>query len=407
MARTAAPLPARIEAVDDVGGAARGAGDNRGRHGVSWCGTSESLRDCASCSSAGRAWRQPVFAEMRRPARASRVRRLVRVAHGAQRPSAHGHQGQSTTASFLSHLLGRLGVNGWWPGNIGTPLSDLSPDRERGRRRRVVELAGGAADHLARGGRRDDSSRGPPGFGTVAPMRTTREGNVFRNGARSFGVHTRRDRRPAAHRRDPFPPSTAARRPCGGPQAGRHVRDDSMNTTWSTAPSPSWPPRRCSADPSRRTRSTPPSRRSRVLPPGCRPCGPGADQGDRRTLATTGRAWSPRSVDAPDGHVALIVGGRTAAEYDQVDAYLCSGAPAVSPIQAPEQRPTSAWLRPKASVGHARRWGPRRAVRVAAALPTSTSCCCHPCGSYDLFVNTSEGRCVLRLTTARGSVSRP
>ena len=103
--------------------------------------------------SPGVPWRQPVFAELRRSGvRISSAADWFMSRHGAATIGVTGTKGKSTTASFLGHLLQQVGVDAVVAGNIGTPLSDLSPGDGRRRRRRVVQPAGRAADHVTRGG---------------------------------------------------------------------------------------------------------------------------------------------------------------------------------------------------------------------------------------------------------------
>lgn len=134
MARTAAAAgAARIEAVDDVGrGRLEVPGDIAGVTVFRGAEHLNRLRDCDIVFiSPGVPWRQPVFAELRASgARISSAADWFVSRHGAQTIGVTGTKGKSTTASFLSHLLGRLGVNAVVAGNIGTPLSDLSPDRD-------------------------------------------------------------------------------------------------------------------------------------------------------------------------------------------------------------------------------------------------------------------------------------
>ena len=78
--------------------------------------------------SPGVPWQHPVFEDMRRngpPVSSAADWYMAR--HGAQTIGVTGTKGKSTTASFLAHLLAGLGVPAVAAGNIGTPLSDLSP----------------------------------------------------------------------------------------------------------------------------------------------------------------------------------------------------------------------------------------------------------------------------------------
>ncbi|WBP95391.1 UDP-N-acetylmuramoyl-L-alanine--D-glutamate ligase [Mycolicibacterium neoaurum] len=78
--------------------------------------------------SPGVPWQHPIFEDMRRngpPVSSAADWYMTR--HGAQTIGVTGTKGKSTTASFLAHLLAGLGVPAVAAGNIGTPLSDLSP----------------------------------------------------------------------------------------------------------------------------------------------------------------------------------------------------------------------------------------------------------------------------------------
>ncbi|MGU3651337.1 Mur ligase family protein [Mycolicibacterium sp. A43C] len=78
--------------------------------------------------SPGVPWQHPIFEDMRHngpPVSSAADWYMTR--HGAQTIGVTGTKGKSTTASFLAHLLAGLGVPAVAAGNIGTPLSDLSP----------------------------------------------------------------------------------------------------------------------------------------------------------------------------------------------------------------------------------------------------------------------------------------
>ncbi|MDT5338583.1 MAG: UDP-N-acetylmuramoyl-L-alanine---L-glutamate ligase, partial [Mycobacterium sp.] len=131
MARTAAAAgAARIEAVDDMG--RRPFEDPEGIANLLVFRGSEHLARLSACDvvfvSPGVPWHQPVFAELRRSGvRISSAADWFMSRHGAATIGVTGTKGKSTTASFLGHLLQQVGVDAVVAGNIGTPLSDLSP----------------------------------------------------------------------------------------------------------------------------------------------------------------------------------------------------------------------------------------------------------------------------------------
>ena len=132
MARTAAAAgAARIEAVDDMG--RRPFEEPEGIANLEVFRGPEHLARLGACDvvfvSPGVPWRQPVFEELRRSGtRISSAADWFMSRHGSVTIGVTGTKGKSTTASFLGHLLQRLGVDAVVAGNIGTPLSDLSPE---------------------------------------------------------------------------------------------------------------------------------------------------------------------------------------------------------------------------------------------------------------------------------------
>jgi UDP-N-acetylmuramoylalanine--D-glutamate ligase len=131
LARTAAAAGAsRIDAVDDAGRGTLAAPTDIANLNL-WCGAEhlDRLRHCdVVFLSPGIPWRQPLFAELRDGgARLSSAADWYLTQHGAQTIGVTGTKGKSTTASFLTHLLRRLGREATVAGNIGTPLSDLQP----------------------------------------------------------------------------------------------------------------------------------------------------------------------------------------------------------------------------------------------------------------------------------------
>jgi len=131
LARTAAAAGAvRIDAVDDAGrGTLAVPTDIANLH--LWRGTEQldRLRHCdVVFLSPGIPWRQPLFTELRNTgSRLSSAADWYLAQYGGQTVGVTGTKGKSTTASFLTHLLHRLGRDATVAGNIGTPLSDLQP----------------------------------------------------------------------------------------------------------------------------------------------------------------------------------------------------------------------------------------------------------------------------------------
>lgn len=132
MARAAAAAgAARIEAVDDVG--RRPFEQPEGIPHLTVFRGPEHLARLGRCDvvfvSPGVPWRQPVFSELRQSGiRISSAADWFMARHGSSTIGITGTKGKSTTASFLGHLLVQIGVDAVVAGNIGTPLSDLSPD---------------------------------------------------------------------------------------------------------------------------------------------------------------------------------------------------------------------------------------------------------------------------------------
>ncbi|MDR3664563.1 MAG: UDP-N-acetylmuramoyl-L-alanine--D-glutamate ligase [Mycobacterium sp.] len=131
LARTAAAAgAARIDAVDDAGRGTLAAPADIVNLNL-WRG-SEQLARLADSDvvflSPGIPWHQPFFAQLRQSGTTlSSAADWYLRQYGAQTVGVTGTKGKSTTASFLTHLLRRLGSDAVVAGNIGTPLSDLSP----------------------------------------------------------------------------------------------------------------------------------------------------------------------------------------------------------------------------------------------------------------------------------------
>lgn len=135
LARTAAAEgAARIDAVDDAGRGTLEVPADLAEPDANlnlWRGA-EHLTRLADCDvvflSPGIPWHQPFFAELRATdATLSSAADWYLRRYAAQTVGVTGTKGKSTTASFLSHLLRRLGADAVVAGNIGTPLSDLTP----------------------------------------------------------------------------------------------------------------------------------------------------------------------------------------------------------------------------------------------------------------------------------------
>jgi UDP-N-acetylmuramoylalanine--D-glutamate ligase len=417
MARTAAAAGAtRIEAVDDVGrGRLEVPGDIAGVTVFRGAEHLNRLRDCDIVFiSPGVPWRQPVFAELRASgARISSAADWFVSRHGVQTIGVTGTKGKSTTASFLSHLLGRLGVNAVVAGNIGTPLSDLSPDRDAVV---VAELSSQQAALLTTS----------PAVAVVTNLHEDHldwhggtdayylaKANVFRNGARSL-VSTP-DAIAALQRIGvtTFPPSlrlvdpATVRRPAGtSVMTYEHNVVNGALAVLAAEEMLGRPVTPDEVDAAVETFEGLPHRLQTVRTTG-------RTRWIDDTLATTGESVvAALKSMRPDDNVALIVGGMDRQlNYDQVDAYLCSGARRVSLIQAPSNGATigRGYARKHPSATHVV-GGLDEAVRVAAALPDVDVVLLSPgAASYDLFVNYEAKAAAFCgfIDGLAGSVSRP
>ncbi|MGH3639671.1 MAG: UDP-N-acetylmuramoyl-L-alanine--D-glutamate ligase [Mycobacterium sp.] len=404
MARTAAAAGAvRIEAVDDVG--RRPFEEPEGIANLTVFRGPEHLPRLGDCDvvfvSPGVPWRQPVFEELRDSGiRISSAADWFMSRHGSSTIGVTGTKGKSTTASFLGHLLNQIGVDAVVAGNIGTPLSDLSPD---GNVVVVAELSSQQAallttspavaivtnlyeDHLDWHGDRDSYYRA--------------KANVFANGARALvttpevvailerlGVSIE----PELRLVDPVDVRRTSRgEPSDGGGSGRLVMDYEHNVVNGALAAlaagevigrPVTPDE---IDTAVRTFLGLPHRLQTVRTTG-------HIRWIDDTLATTGEsvAAALRAM-APDDHVALIVGGMDRQlNYDQLDAYLRSGARQVSLIQAPTNG---------AAIGRGfAQESPSRthlvdsleaAVRTAGSLSDVDVVLLSPgAASYDLFAN--------------------
>nr|MDP9168799.1 UDP-N-acetylmuramoyl-L-alanine--D-glutamate ligase [Actinomycetota bacterium] len=345
MARAAASAgAARIEAVDDKG--RRPYEEPEGIDGLVVFRGPEHLNRLSSCDvvfvSPGVPWRQPVFEELRRSGtRVSSAADWFMSRHGASTVGVTGTKGKSTTASFLAHLLQQVGVNAVVAGNIGTPLSDLSPDLldQDG----VVVVAELSSQQLA-------LLTTSPAVAVITNLREDHldwhgdhetyylaKANVFRNGARSLvttpEVLAILEDLGAA----PVDIEVQVVDPAGvRPVEGRSVMNyehNAVNGALAAAAAAEVLGRPVSpAEYTAAVHSYPglPHRLQTVRTTG-------HTRWIDDTLATTGDSVTAAlRAMSPDEHVALIVGGMDRRlDYRQLDEYLRSGARRVSLIQAP------------------------------------------------------------------------
>ena len=413
VARTAAGAgAARIEAVDDMG--RRPYEEPEGIANLTVFRGAEYLARLRECDvvfvSPGVPWHQPFFAELRDSGvRISSAADWFMLRHGSSTVGVTGTKGKSTTASFLGHLLNRIGVSAVVAGNIGTPLSDLAPE---GDVVVVAELSSQQAallttspviavitnlyeDHLDWHGDKDSYYLA--------------KANVFRNGARSLvttpDVVEILERLGISSIEPDLRLVDTARLGRGersdGARSGRGERSDGAR---STKPVMTYehnvvngalaaaaagevigrPVTDDEFEDAVRTFEGLPHRLQTVRTTG-------RIRWIDDTLATTGESVTAalRAMD-PEDHVALIVGGMDRQlSYDQLDAYLLSGARDVTLIQGPSNGVSigSGFAR-----AHPTRTHPvdslEAAVRTAAALPDVEVVLLSPgAASYDLFTN--------------------
>ncbi len=399
MARAAASAgAARIEAVDDKG--RRPYEEPEGIDGLVVFRGAEHLARLSSCDvvfvSPGVPWRQPVFEELRRSGiRVSSAADWFMSRHGANTIGVTGTKGKSTTASFLAHLLQQVGVNAVVAGNIGTPLSDLSPDllATDG----VVVVAELSSQQLA-------LLTTSPAVAVITNLREDHldwhgdhatyylaKANVFRNGARSLVTTPEvlailQDLGAApvdaeVHLVDP----TGVR-----PVEGRSVMSyehNAVNGALAAAAAADVLGRPVtSTEYAAAVHSYPglPHRLQTVR-------ATGRTRWIDDTLATTGDSVTAAlRAMSPDEHVALIVGGMDRQlDYRQLDDYLRSGARRVSLIQAPTNGTAigTGFATEHPSRVHAVA-SLEEGVRTAAALPDVDVVLLSPgAASYDLFTN--------------------
>ena len=394
MARTAAAAgAARIEAVDDAG--RRPFEEPEGIPNLTVFRGPEHLARLKDCDvvfvSPGIPWNQPIFGYLRESGiQISSAADWFMSRHGAATIGVTGTKGKSTTASFLGHLLTQLGVDAVVAGNIGTPLSDLSPERDVVV---VAELSSQQAallttspaiavitnlyeDHLDWHGDRDSYYLA--------------KANVFRRGARALvttpevvGTLTRLGVPidPELLLVDPadIPPTT-------GPSVMSYAHNV-MNGALAAVAAGELLGRVVTADEIRTAADTYeglPHRLQTVRTTG-------RIRWIDDTLATTGESVTAAlKAMAPEDHVALIVGGMDRQlNYTQLDDYLRSGVRRVSLIQSPTN---GAAIGSGFAHDHPDRTyvvdGLEAAVRTAAALPDVDVILLSPgAASYDLYVN--------------------
>lgn len=341
--------------------------------------------------SPGVPWRHPVFAQLRRDGPpVSSAADWFMGRHGARTIGVTGTKGKSTTAAFLAHLLGSLGIPAVAAGNIGTPLSDLSPDADHwvvaelssqqcallGTSPAVAVITNLHQDHL-------------DWHGDVASYYAAKAA-VFEHGARvlisTSGVT-------AALRGigvTDFPmvrevDTTTVRRPAGeSVLAYPHNAVNAALAAMAAAEVLGRPVTDAEIDSAAITFAGLPHRLQTVRQIG------GIRWIDD-TLATTGESVvAALSAMPAEDEIALIVGGMDRnLDYRRLDEYLCTGARRVTLIQGP----TNGAL---IGVEFARRHPERthrvadlqEAVRVAAAVPDVDVVLLSPgAASYDLYRN--------------------
>lgn len=397
MARTAAAHgAARIEAVDDRAGGPVEVGADIPNLTVSYGPDAPArLRDVDIVFvSPGVPWRHPVFEGLRTDGPSvSNAADWFMARHGARTIGITGTKGKSTTASFLAHLLRSLDVPAVAAGNIGTPLSDLSPADDQWV---VAELSSQQCallstspavavitnlhqDHL-------------DWHGDVASYYAAKA-NVFAGGSgclvTTTGVTDTLRRGGVTN----FPPlrevdPAAVHRPAGesvlsyahnvgnvalaalaaGEVLGRAVTPSEIDRAAATFDSLP-----------HRLQTVRDSRGIRWIDD---------------TLATTGESvMAALAAMRADDEIALIVGGMDRAlDYRGLDDYLCGGQRRVTLIQGPTNGT-------QIGVGFARKHPDRvrpvtslqEAVQVAAAIPAVDVVLLSPgAASYDIFRNYEE-----------------
>lgn len=397
MARTAAAAgAARIEAVDDAGRRPYQEPDGID-HLVVYRGA-EHLDRLPACDvvfvSPGVPWRQPVFARLRDSGiLVSSAADWFMSTHGAATIGITGTKGKSTTASFLGHLLTRVGVDAVVAGNIGTPLSDLSPAADdvvvaeiSSQQAALLTTSPAVAvitnlyeDHLDWHGDRDSYHLA--------------KANVFRNGARVLvttpEVVATLDRlgiAPTDVELRLVDPSALAPTETRG-RSVMTYEHNLINGALAAAAAEEVIGRPVTAQEFEAAVDDYPGLPHRLQTVRIRNGVRWIDD----TLATTGQSVvAALRAMAPDEHVALIVGGMDRAlNYDGLDDYLRSGARTVTLIQSPSN---GAVIGMQFAREHPERTrlvaSLEEAVRTAASLGDVDVVLLSPgAASYDLFAN--------------------
>jgi UDP-N-acetylmuramoyl-L-alanine---L-glutamate ligase len=394
MARIAAAAgAARVDAVDDAG--LRPIDPPEDVKGLTVYRGAEHLDRLRHCDivfvSPGVPWAQPLFAELRESGvRVSSAADWFVSQHAARTIGVTGTKGKSTTASFLGHLLNSLDVDAVVAGNIGTPLSDLAPDGEAivvaevsSQQAALLSVSPALAivtnlyeDHL-------------DWHGDTASYYQAKA-NVFRNGAQTL-VTTPETL--AGFERvgvTSFPPlllvdPNVIRWPAGDTVMGyAHNVGNGALAIAATGLVLGRPVTREEAEAAKRTFQGLPHRLQTVRTTG-------RTRWIDDTLATTGESVvAALTAMGPDEHVALIVGSMDRQlNYDQVDAYLCSGARRVSLLQGPTN---GEHIGRGYAATHPERVhrvdSLEAAVQTAASLPDVDVVLLSPgAASYDLFAN--------------------
>lgn len=396
MARTASEAGAeRIDAVDDAGKGrvAVPSGDSAIPRLTIYRGAEhlERFRQCDIVFvSPGVPWAHPLFTELRSAERASSAAEWYMAQHADTTVGVTGTKGKSTTASFLGRLLETVGTDVVVAGNIGTPLSDLSPDGDvvvvaevSSQQAALLSVSPAIAvvtnlyeDHL-------------DWHGDVAAYYRAKA-NVFRNGARLL-VTTPATL--AAFERvgvTEFPdvllvdPETVADPESPTLMGYAHNVVNGALAIAAAERLIGRPVTAAEAEEARRTFEGLPARLQTVRTTG-------RIRWIDDTLATTGESVvAALRAMRPDEHVALIVGGMDRhLNYDQVDDYLCGGARRVTLIQSPSN---GASIGVRFAAAHPERVrlvdGLDAAVQTAAELPDVDVVLLSPgAASYDLFAN--------------------
>ena len=393
MARTASEAGAeRIDAVDDAGKGRIAVPDDIPRLTV-YRGA-EHLNRLRTCDvvfvSPGVPWAHPRFVELRTAGIVSSAADWYMARYAECTVGVTGTKGKSTTASFLGRLLETVGVDVVVAGNIGTPLSDLTPDHD------VVVVAEVSSQQAA-------LLSASPAIAVVTNLYEDHldwhgdvaayyraKANVFRNGARTL-VTTPATL--AAFERvgvTDFPdvvlvdPDTVVNPESPTLMGYAH---NVVNGALAIATAELVIGRAVTAaeaETARQAFEGLPARLQTVRTTG-------RIRWVDDTLATTGESVvAALTAMRPDEHVAVIVGGMDRQlNYDQVDDYLCGGQRRVTLIQSPSNGAAIGARFAAEHPEHVHRVDSlAAAVRTAAALPDVDVVLLSPgAASYDLFAN--------------------